>query len=114
MKSLLESAPIFTALSKRTNLTILLVLAEGKPMSLNEIKAGIEKQGVILSYRESVHKALQKLVKTGLVEKLYIGDKGICYRLSKREIRINFLDSSFRTYQVRKVSQNDNGHLKPE
>ncbi len=44
-----------------------------------------------LVYRESVYKALMRLVKQGLVEKTYIMEKGISYSLNKSKLVIDFV-----------------------
>ena len=80
---------LFSTLSSETRLQILKILASG-PKSIKEVKKALNAAGVGIKYRESVYKALEKLVSTGLVKKFYdIHDKKIKYSLAVRRIEID-------------------------
>jgi Fe2+ or Zn2+ uptake regulation protein len=49
------------------------------------------KEGVRIKYRESVFRALDKLVDAGLIEKFYDKKKGICYKLLIHKIEIDLI-----------------------
>lgn len=82
---------IIRALDSETRLEIIKILARG-PSSVGdvfqEIKA-MKKVSVI--YRESVYRALEKLVSADLVEKYYDKEKGICYRLLATKIKLDLV-----------------------
>ncbi|MCK4521802.1 MAG: winged helix-turn-helix transcriptional regulator [Nanoarchaeota archaeon] len=59
----------FLLLGNPNHLRILLILEEAKrPMTTEEIRAILEKENVY-KHRENTHKALQKLVRVGLIKK---------------------------------------------
>lgn len=61
---------LFSALSSRTRLEILKILSSA-PMTLMQVKGALNALGIGIRYRESVYRALEKLVSAGLVEKYY-------------------------------------------
>jgi predicted transcriptional regulator len=69
----LEKSKNFLLLGNPNHLRILLILEEAKnPMTTEEIRSILEKEG-IYRHRENTHKALQKLVQAGFVNK----EKGV-------------------------------------
>jgi DNA-binding transcriptional ArsR family regulator len=77
------------ALNSKTRREILRILAKG-PKTVKEIHKLLKSNiNINLRYRESVLKALGKLVDAELVEKYYEKDKGILYRLKKKQITID-------------------------
>jgi len=60
-----------------------------KPMNVKDAIDELSRIGLKPKYRDSVYKNLEKLVASGLVDKFYDNQKGICYRLIKRELRID-------------------------
>jgi Fe2+ or Zn2+ uptake regulation protein len=87
----LDLAKVVSALNSSTRRKILSVL-EKDHMTLQEIFEKLNKEGVEVKYRESVYRALQKLVNAGLIEKFYEKQKGICYKLVMRKIEIDLID----------------------
>lgn len=80
---------VVKALNSRTRRKILKILSEG-PKNVKEISIVLREQySANIKYRESVFKALEKLVEADLVEKFYEKDKGIAYRLKKKKITID-------------------------
>lgn len=81
---------VFSVLSSETRLEILRILAS-RPGDLMEIKKALDASGLGIKYRESVYRALERLVSAGLVEKFYDRNaKKIKYALAIREIRVRF------------------------
>jgi len=80
---------VIKALNSRTRRKILKILSEG-PKNVKEISIVLREQySANIRYRESVYKALEKLVDADLVEKFYQKDKGITYRLKRKKITID-------------------------
>lgn len=57
---------------------------------LEELKG----RGFDIKYRESVFKAVERLVDCGLVEKYYERDKGIRYRVMRTTLEIDLLNDT--------------------
>lgn len=81
---------VIPALYSETRRKILTILAEG-PMTVQETLYKLNQLGFKIKYRESIYRALEKLVNAELVEKFYDREKGICYRLSVRRIEIDLI-----------------------
>ena len=80
---------VVKALNSRTRRKILKILSEG-PKNVKEISIVLKEQySTNIKYRESVFKALEKLVEADLVEKFYEKDKGIAYRLKRKKVTID-------------------------
>lgn len=92
---------VFSALSSRTRIEILRILAV-KPRSVIEILNELNNKGFTIKYRESVYRALEKLTAAGLVEKYYDRKEGgIRYKLLRKKIEVDF-----RTGEVTQVANN--------
>ena len=81
---------VISALYSETRRKILKILAEG-PMTVQETLNKLSQLGFKIKYRESIFRALEKLVNAELVEKFYDRKKGICYKLLIRRIEINLI-----------------------
>lgn len=82
---------VCSALSSRTRIEILKILARG-PKSLKEILNELNERSFKIKYRASVFRALEKLTSAGLVEKYYDREReGINYRLLKTGLNINLV-----------------------
>jgi|YelNatPaOPRAMG01_1025707.scaffolds.fasta_scaffold183548_2 Fe2+ or Zn2+ uptake regulation protein len=82
---------VISALNSNTRQQIIKILGRG-PATVAEIFQEIKKnQRVGLRYRESVYRALEKMVEAELIEKYYEKDKGICYRLLTRKIKLDLV-----------------------
>lgn len=76
------------ALSSNTRILIAKILTK-KPLSSTEVCRELKKEKSIL--RESVYRALERLVEAGLLKKMYDQtDKKVKYRLVKKKITIDF------------------------
>ncbi len=83
---------VIKALNSKTRRKILKILSTG-PKNVKEISRILtEEYSVNIKYRESVFKALEKLVEADLVEKFYKKNKGILYRLKKEKIIIDLVN----------------------
>jgi len=92
---------VFSALSSRTRIEILKILAM-KSGGVVEILNELNSRGFTIKYRESVYRALEKLAAADLVEKYYDRrEKGIRYRLLRTRIEVNF-----RTGEVSQAADN--------
>jgi Fe2+ or Zn2+ uptake regulation protein len=84
----MEPHTILSILSSRTRLEILKILSSG-PKNLMEIKDALDASGVGIKYRESVYRALEKLVLAGLVDKLYVnGGRKVRYALAVEKVEL--------------------------
>lgn len=80
---------VFSALSSPVRIEILKIVGE-KPRNVNEVLTELRKRDFQIRYRESVYKALEKLVSVGLVSKYYEPTrKGIFYKLQKARIEVD-------------------------
>ena len=86
----MHSEKIFSALSSKTRIEILRILAE-KPSSIMDVLGELGRRGFKIKYRESVYRSLEKLTSAGLVEKYYDKkERGIRYRLIKIKLEVDF------------------------
>ena len=85
---------LLSTLANKTNLLIIEALSDGRPLKVAEVERRLEHLGLKLTYRESVYKALEKLTNVDILEKTYVKDKGICYKLSKQQLFIDFVSGT--------------------
>ncbi|MEM3755272.1 MAG: transcriptional repressor [Candidatus Bathyarchaeia archaeon] len=71
---------VVAALNSSLRREILKTIAE-KPMTVMEVLEKLKEKGIKVEYRETVYRALEKLLDANLVEKYYVKDKGLCYKL---------------------------------
>ena len=80
---------VFSALSSRTRIEILKILAV-KSGNVVEILNELNSRGFTIKYRESVYRALEKLTAAGLVEKYYDKEEGgIRYKLLGTKLEVD-------------------------
>lgn len=91
----MDTAKILTALDSDLRREILMILAE-EPSTALEVLTRLKKKGLEVKYRETVYRALEKLVEVELVEKFYIKEKGLCYRLSLNHLTLAITKDSIR------------------
>jgi len=91
----MDIAKVISALNSDLRRKILKVLAENTYTVLGVLNK-LKSKGLDVKHRETVYRALEKLVEAELVEKFYAKDTGLCYKLSLTritvEIRKEFLD----------------------
>ena len=83
----MDIAKVISALNSELRREILTILAE-KPYTVLEVLNKLKKESPDVRYRETVYRALEKLVDAELVEKFYAKGKGLCYKLSSTRITI--------------------------
>lgn len=84
----MDIVKVISALNSDLRREILKILAE-KPYTVLEVKDRLKSKGFDVKYRETVYRALEKLVDAELVEKFYVKEKGLCYKLSSTCITID-------------------------
>jgi DNA-binding transcriptional ArsR family regulator len=85
---------IISALDSETRVQIIKILGRG-PATTTEIFQEIKKvRKVSVGYRESIYRALEKLVDADLVDKYYDKKKGICYKLLMRKIKLDLIEGT--------------------
>jgi len=87
----MDITKIIPALNSNTRREIIKILDKG-PGTVSEVFQEIKKiQKVNLLYRESIYRALEKLVDAKLVDKYYDREKGICYKLVVRKVQLDLV-----------------------
>ena len=76
---------IIAALNSDIRREILMILFHGS-MNVKDTMKELEHRGVGARYRETVYRALEMLSNSGLVEKHYEKERGLCYRLISSRI----------------------------
>lgn len=79
---------IIAALDSDMRIEILKILADS-PKTVSEVLSNLHKRDIEVKYRETVYRALEKLVDAGLVEKYYEKEKGLCYKILMDRITID-------------------------
>ena len=83
----MDIAKVVSALNSSLRREILKILAE-RPNTVLEVLNKLKTKGLDVKYRETVYRALEKMVDAELVEKFYVKEKGLCYKLSLTRITI--------------------------
>lgn len=79
---------VLAALSSDLRREILKCIVE-KPSTVAEVLNELGKRGFVVKYRETVYRALEKLVAAGLAEKYYEKNRGLCYKTTVSRIIID-------------------------
>lgn len=58
-------------------------------MTAVEVFRELKKGRPQIKYRETVYRSLEKLFDAGLVEKYYVKEKGLCYKISVTNLTID-------------------------
>jgi Fe2+ or Zn2+ uptake regulation protein len=90
---------VASALNSGMRRSILLVLAEG-PETTQGVIRRLDQRGQAIKHRETVYRALENLVRSGLADKTYHPGKGLCYRLKVRRVAIDIGTGTVRTSDV--------------
>lgn len=80
---------VIDVLSRKSGRAILNSILE-EPKTVKEVHQELKKNGIDMKYRESVYKALERLVSVGLVEKLN-QDKSVRYKSHYSKVLADFL-----------------------
>jgi len=89
----MDIAEVISALNSELRREILKILAE-KPYTVLEVRDKLKTRGFDVKYRETVYRALEKLVDAGFVEKYYVRERGLCYKLSLTHLSIEITKES--------------------
>ncbi len=89
----MDNAKVFRALCSELRREILSLLSE-KPMTASETQKAVKNRGFKIKYRETIYRALETLVDSGLVEKFYVSKKGLSYKLACTQITMYISKSS--------------------
>ncbi len=85
-----------SALSSKLRREILKIISK-EPMTVIQVLEELRKRKFYVKYRESVYRALEKLVDSELVEKCYIKEKGLCYKLKVKIVKIDLTKGEIET-----------------
>jgi Fe2+ or Zn2+ uptake regulation protein len=83
----MDASRIISALDSELRRETLKILAE-HPDNVIGVMQRLKGKGYDLKYRETVYRALEKLVAAGLIEKYYEQKSGLCYKLVSRRLTI--------------------------
>lgn len=83
----MDIAKAISALNSPLRREILMVLVERR-LTVSGVLDRLKTRGNDVKHRETVYRALEILVDSGLVEKYYDGEKGLCYKLFVDRITI--------------------------
>jgi len=92
----MEIDKVIAALNSKLRREILSIVSK-QPMPVIQVLKELKKRRFKVKYRETVYRALEKLVNSGLVEKCYIKEKGICYKLKVKIIKIDLIKGEIET-----------------
>jgi Fe2+ or Zn2+ uptake regulation protein len=84
----METDKVISALNSEIRREILKIISK-ESMPVIQVLEELKRKGYRVKYRESVYRALEKLVDSELVEKCYIKGKGLCYRLKFKSLKID-------------------------
>jgi Fe2+ or Zn2+ uptake regulation protein len=90
---------VISALNSELRREILRIISE-RPMPVIQVLEELRKKGYTVKYRESIYRALEKLVDSELVEKCYIKGKGLCYRLKVKSVKIDLIKGEIEGYEL--------------
>ena len=96
----MDMETVISALKSKSRRRILQVLSKyfGYPSDALTVKELMSELNQDLTFdvkhRESIYKALESLVKSGLVEKYYKKERGMCYRVRKTKLEIDLTKES--------------------
>jgi Fe2+ or Zn2+ uptake regulation protein len=84
----MEIDKVVAALNSKLRREILRMVSK-EPMTAIQVFESLKKLKMEIRYRETVYRALEKLLDAGLVEKFYVKEKGLCYKATTNRIVIN-------------------------
>jgi Fe2+ or Zn2+ uptake regulation protein len=90
----METGKVIAALNSDFRREVLRILSK-EPMTVGQVLEELKRHKVGVKYRETVYRAVEKLVEAGLVDKSYVKNKGLCYKLTVSRITIDIAAGSF-------------------
>lgn len=97
----MELEQVVKALGSALSRSVLEVLSE-EPETVRGVRAKLSQKGHYTEHRETVYRALERLVKAGIVVKSYCPGKGLCYGLATRRVMIDLMTGDVRRAFSRK------------
>jgi Fe2+ or Zn2+ uptake regulation protein len=88
LNQLMDLLMLVQALDDTTRLELLKILSR-RPKTVNEVSQELKKIGKHVKYRQTVYRALEKLLDVGLLDKHYEKGRGLVYRLRYRKIYLD-------------------------
>lgn len=88
-----EIDKVISALNSTMRREILKIISE-EPMTVIQVLEELRRRNFEVKYRETVYRALEKLLDAGLVEKYYYREKGLCYRMKVKLITVDLSKST--------------------
>jgi Fe2+ or Zn2+ uptake regulation protein len=76
----METGRVIAALNSDFRREVLRILSK-EPMTVVQVLEELKRRKLGVKYRETVYRALEKLFGAGLVDKSYVKNKGLCYKL---------------------------------
>ncbi len=89
----MEMGKVISALDSDFRRQILRILSK-EPLTVVQVLEELRRSNQQLKYRETVYRALEKLLDAGLVDKSYIKNKGLCYKLLVNHLTIDIKSDS--------------------
>ena len=86
----MDADKVISALNSKLRREILRIISE-EPMTVIQVLDELKRKKFEIEYRESVYRALEKLLDAGLVEKHYIKEKGLCYTTKVKLVVIDLM-----------------------
>jgi len=84
----MEIRKVISALDSDLRREILRIVADN-PGTVVDVLNQLRKRGFEVKYRETVYRAMEKLVDAQLMEKFYEKERGLCYKLSLTSLEID-------------------------
>jgi Fe2+ or Zn2+ uptake regulation protein len=94
----METGKVIAALDSDLRREVLKILSK-EPMSVVQVLEELKKRKLGVRYRETVYRALEKLLGAGLVDKSYVKNKGLCYKLTVSRITLDLATDSLEKSQ---------------
>jgi Fe2+ or Zn2+ uptake regulation protein len=88
-----EVDKVISALNSNMRREVLKIISE-EPMTVIQVLEELKRRKFEVKYRETVYRALEKLLDAGLVEKYYDMERGLCYRIKVKLITIDLSNST--------------------
>ncbi|MBO3840284.1 MAG: helix-turn-helix domain-containing protein [Thermoproteota archaeon] len=84
----METDKVISALNSKMRREILKTISK-EPMTVMQVFEELKRRNFEVKYRETVYRALERLLDAGLVEKYYNPEKGLCYRIKVKLITLD-------------------------
>ena len=93
----MDATKVISGLNSGLRRDILKILTDSA-LTVLEVLHKLKGRGLEVKYRETVYRALEKLVEAELVDKFYVKEKGLCYKLCATCITIEISSESLVAY----------------